>query len=338
MTRSTIICVDDDKWMLDVLSNLLIEWMGNNYAIEKASSGQEAVELIDECLADGTEISLLISDYIMPGMKGDELLELVKLKTPQTRRIMLTGFAAVEGIKNAINKAGIYRFMSKPWDNKDMMMTVLQAVRSYEQDKRAEKLASSHKELYHRFHGLTLNLQKELGEIVGVLAVVQEMGGGVLPGHTKRVAEYVKRICKRLPMTDEDAKTLETAAYLHDVGVIGLPEDEVKNFRGLSGYTHHEVARRKSERAKLMMAAVDDEKAVKAVMYHMERVDGKGAYALARADIPTESLIIGLCDYYDILSVTGPNDKPSVVLSGMSPYRGTIFDEKLFDIFMQELA
>ena len=133
--RSTIICVDDDKLILNLLYNQLEEWFGENYYIEKALNATEGYNILDRCLKQGRDVSVFISDYIMPITKGDELLTKVKELNPKIKRIMLTGYSAMDGIINAINKAGIYRYISKPWDSKDMMLTLLEAIKSYEQDK-----------------------------------------------------------------------------------------------------------------------------------------------------------------------------------------------------------
>jgi serine phosphatase RsbU (regulator of sigma subunit)/CheY-like chemotaxis protein len=105
-----------------------------HYQVEIAESGEEAIEIVQEYLADGYHIPVVICDYIMPYMKGDEVLIQVHTLTHRTRKIMLTGQSSIEGITNVINQADLYRFIAKPWSPADMAMTIQQAVRSYEQD------------------------------------------------------------------------------------------------------------------------------------------------------------------------------------------------------------
>jgi PAS domain S-box-containing protein len=136
MTKQVIICVDDETTVLRSLKAELQEVIGDDYLIEIAEGGEEALELIEELLEDGYEFPLIISDHIMPKMKGDELLKRVHLILPQTLKIMLTGQADLEAVGNAIKYAKLYRYITKPWQREDLSLTVKEAVNSYLQEKR----------------------------------------------------------------------------------------------------------------------------------------------------------------------------------------------------------
>jgi PAS domain S-box-containing protein len=135
MSRQVIICVDDERTVLRSLKAELQEAVGNDYTIEIAESGEEALELIEEMLEDGDEVLLIISDHIMPDMKGDELLKQAHMILPKSIKIMLTGQADIGGIANAINSANLYRYITKPWQSEDLKLTVREALNSYLQDK-----------------------------------------------------------------------------------------------------------------------------------------------------------------------------------------------------------
>ncbi|NEP14377.1 MAG: response regulator [Symploca sp. SIO2C1] len=139
MNPPVIICVDDEQTILDSLKIELEEALGDEYLIEVAQDGEEALELLSELLEDNYEVALVISDYIMPGMKGDELLKRIHAISPKTLKIMLTGQADVEAVGNAINYAKLYRYIPKPWQTQDLSLTVTEAVYSYFQDKRLAK-------------------------------------------------------------------------------------------------------------------------------------------------------------------------------------------------------
>ena len=142
MTKQVIICVDDETTVLRSLKTELKQALGKDYLIEIAESGEDALELIEELLEDGYEIPLIISDYIMPDMKGDELLKRVHLISPKTLKVMLTGQADIEAVGNAIKYAKLYRYIAKPWQAEDLRLTVTEAIYSYLQDKKlAEKNA-----------------------------------------------------------------------------------------------------------------------------------------------------------------------------------------------------
>ncbi len=139
MDRKAIICVDDEKVVLDSLKIELKTDFQDKYIIEFAESGEEALEIIDDISEEKTEIALIISDYIMPEMKGDEFLHKAKELLPNTYNIMLTGQATIEGVTNAINDASLYRYIAKPWEVNDLKLTVSKAIESYENDRLIEE-------------------------------------------------------------------------------------------------------------------------------------------------------------------------------------------------------
>lgn len=135
MGKPTIICVDDERLVLASLRDVLNQVLGNDYVIEIAESGEEALELMTELLQDHTEIPVVISDQLMPGLRGDELLEKVHRNSPKTRNVMLTGHATPEAIGNAVNSAKLFRYIAKPWDDTVLTHIVQDALQSYFQDK-----------------------------------------------------------------------------------------------------------------------------------------------------------------------------------------------------------
>ena len=83
---------------------------------------------------ENTDVPIVVADFIMPGMTGDVLLEKVHNLLPNTRTILLTGQASIEGIGNAINHGNLYRFISQPWEKDDLMLTLREALQSYDQE------------------------------------------------------------------------------------------------------------------------------------------------------------------------------------------------------------
>jgi CheY-like chemotaxis protein len=117
-----IICVDDEKIVLDSLNSQLTRNFGNNYNYEFAESANEALDIIEELhAADHETIYVVISDWLMPGMKGDELLSEVRNKVENVKTILLTGHIDQKVIQNLYqNDTGI-KVIHKPWNEKDLV-------------------------------------------------------------------------------------------------------------------------------------------------------------------------------------------------------------------------
>lgn len=129
--KHVIVCVDDEKTILDALEEQIIAQLGKHYECELCQSAEEGLDLLEELEEDGKSVAVVISDQMMPGMKGDEFLIKVNDRYPETLKILLTGQASLESIRNSINKASIYRYVNKPWEEEDLMLTVKEAGDSY---------------------------------------------------------------------------------------------------------------------------------------------------------------------------------------------------------------
>lgn len=119
-----ILCVDDEAIILSSLEMQLRPHFEHEYAIEFANSADEALELIDELANDGVTLVVLISDWQMPGMKGDELLIAVHARFPRVVKIMLTGEAEARAIRRATEFADLHCCLRKPWDSKELVNAI----------------------------------------------------------------------------------------------------------------------------------------------------------------------------------------------------------------------
>jgi class 3 adenylate cyclase/CheY-like chemotaxis protein len=165
MSGAVILCVDDERIVLHGLREQLGRAFGNEYTIEIAQSGDEAIELVNELVSSGTPIPVVIADQLMPGMKGHELLINVHKASAKTFNILLTGQVELNAIGEAVNHANLYRFISKPWDGTDLVLTVKEAIRSFFMDKKVEEqnemLKKYNEELEQMVEDRTSQLAKE---------------------------------------------------------------------------------------------------------------------------------------------------------------------------------
>ena len=134
MRKGAIVCIDDERAILLSLRDQLSLMLENEYWVELAESGEEALDLMAELKADGTAVPLVLCDQMMPEILGVELLEKIHQLYPKTLKILLTGIADLDDIVRAVNNANLYRYIGKPWDQADFELTVREALRSYERD------------------------------------------------------------------------------------------------------------------------------------------------------------------------------------------------------------
>jgi two-component system, sensor histidine kinase and response regulator len=135
MSEQVILCIDDESIVLNSLKEQIQQGFKGDFLVETAESGDEALEIFDELIENGMEIPVIIADFIMPGMKGDALLSKIHGLKPMSKKILLTGQASIEGVSNAVNRANLYRFISKPWEKDDLILTLKEALKSFDQDK-----------------------------------------------------------------------------------------------------------------------------------------------------------------------------------------------------------
>lgn len=170
--RAAIVCVDDEWAILKSLGGQLKRNFGREYDIELANSAEEALMLCAELVSDGKEIPLIISDQKMQGMGGDALLVQLHALYPNTLKIMLTGQADADSVGNVVNAAALYRYIRKPWDERDLMLTVVEALRRFQQDRQlAEQKAALEKINAKLESSLSLLLATLEATADGILAI-----------------------------------------------------------------------------------------------------------------------------------------------------------------------
>jgi CheY-like chemotaxis protein len=123
MNKPVILCVDDEP---DILNNLKIQLKNefkNDYFYELAESGDEALDLLKD-FQEEVQVIVVISDWLMPGIKGDELLIKVHQKYPKIIKVMLTGQADAAALQRAVQEADLYCCLYKPWNSKELIETI----------------------------------------------------------------------------------------------------------------------------------------------------------------------------------------------------------------------
>ncbi len=124
MPKPVILCVDDEAVVLDSLKKQLKNAFDEAYYYEVTESADEALEIIEEFQSDYTDIIVIVSDWLMPGIKGDEFLIKVHKKFPKIVKIILTGQADEKAIQIAQKQANLHACLYKPWNGKELVETI----------------------------------------------------------------------------------------------------------------------------------------------------------------------------------------------------------------------
>ncbi len=144
MIEHTFLFVDDEQNILCGIKRLL-SWQPFN--ILTATSAEKGLEILAS-----NNIQAVISDFRMPGMNGVDFMKQVKNLYPDTVRIILSGYADIDSILEAINHGEIYRFITKPWNDDDLKVTISQSIEVYE-------LAHTNKELNSKIKAQNIALK-----------------------------------------------------------------------------------------------------------------------------------------------------------------------------------
>jgi CheY-like chemotaxis protein len=129
MERGVLLCVDDEIIVLTALKDQLRRAFGSSFVIEVAESAEEALDLLDELAEQGHTLLVIVSDWLMPGMKGDEFLINAHRRFPSVVKIMLSGQAENEAVDRARREAALHDFLSKPWNAEALVESINQGLR-----------------------------------------------------------------------------------------------------------------------------------------------------------------------------------------------------------------
>jgi len=124
MSEQVILCVDDEEIVLNSLEMQLKEQLGDEYIYEFAESAEDALEIIDELEIENIQILVIVSDWLMPGLKGDEFLIKVHERFPKIIKVLLTGQADKKAVERAVDKANLLKCIKKPWESNELIETI----------------------------------------------------------------------------------------------------------------------------------------------------------------------------------------------------------------------
>jgi response regulator RpfG family c-di-GMP phosphodiesterase len=331
--KHTIMAVDDDAGITKALQRLFRK---ENYRILTASSAPEGLDLLKN---SEKHVSLIISDQRMPEMSGSQFLEHARKIFPNAIRFLLTGYSDMDAIVDAINKGGIHRYLSKPWNDEDLKLQVRQSLEQYElvvENKRL--LALTHKQ-NKELHTLNLQLEKKVEErsreiieknkklsglnkelesslynTVRSFVSLTEKQAPSLAVHGKRVSHLSREMAQQLDLPENEIAHIEIAALLHDFGKLGFPK-KLFDFKE-TNFSSEEKAlfKRHPEDGQNIVRLIKNLDHVGLMIRsHHERYDGQGyPDRLSGEIIPLGARIIAITDAYDKIANLKVNAKSCI--------------------------
>ena len=126
--KKAILCVDDEQVILTSLKKQLKKRLGNDYVYETAESAEEGLEILDELDEDQIDVLIIVSDWLMPDMKGDEFLIEAHQKFPKITKIFLSGQIEEEAVQRATEQADLKAVLHKPWDEDELVNIIEKAI------------------------------------------------------------------------------------------------------------------------------------------------------------------------------------------------------------------
>jgi len=128
MTRDAIVCVDDEAIILLSLKQEIKDHFGDRFQYETAIDAVEALSIIDNLIEEGINPVLIITDWLMPGKKGGQLVAEAALKYPEIKGIVVTGHVDQEALAEAESCSNISCFISKPWKKNELSDAIEKAL------------------------------------------------------------------------------------------------------------------------------------------------------------------------------------------------------------------
>lgn len=349
----TILCVDDEANILSALRRL---FRPQGYKVLVATGGEEGLETLAQ-----EHVDLIISDMRMPGMDGATFLAAARQRHPDTVRLLLTGYADMESTVAAINAGQIARYISKPWNDQDVVLTVREALerKALEREKaRLEILTQAqNEELKNLNASLEQKVEARTSELkiaheklkqhfltsIRVFSNLIELREGVISGHSKRVADLARKLAVKLNFPAAEVQDVMLAGLLHDVGKIGLSDDLIsKPVSHMSGDELGLLRKHPVTGQAALMGIENLRKAGTFIRGHHERWDGQGyPDRTSGLAIPFGARVIAVANDFDGLQIgtLSPRKlKPEEALAFIQQNRGKRYCPQVVDALIDVLG
>ena len=305
---SRILVIDDEE----VIRSLIVEILETaGHTATGAENAERALRLLDT-----VEFDLVVSDVVMPGLSGLELLEIVRSHRASLPVVLVTGAGTYDTLSQALTR-GAAGLVTKPFAHAELQTAVADAL---------ERASRSRDEIRERL--LTPTLASALANAI-------EARDSLLHGHCERLATLAVRIAELVGLQPEEVETVRLGAILHDVGKIGIP-DRVLLKPGPLDEEERRIVETHPEIGDKLLEPLDLLAAVRPIVrHHHERWDGAGyPDRLAGTEIPLGARIVGVADSIEVMSsrqlYQSPRS-PEDVKKELRVHRGAQWDPEIVD-------
>jgi putative two-component system response regulator len=342
MDTITVLAVDDIELNLRIIRDVLKD-LGDIEILE-ARNGKEALS----CLAQRSDVDIVLLDLEMPVMNGFETLQYLKVHE-RFRDIPVIVVTSERSEVKKILEMGANDFMAKPFDPGELKLRVMNHVRSKKLGDLARDMTGIlEKEIVRKTAALQKALsfsreaEFEISLRLGRAAEYRDLETGM---HIRRISEMSKELAILCGLSAEECEIVRHASPLHDVGKIGIP-DRILLKPGKLDAEEFQLMKMHAAIGGKILDNGDKFPVIRAgriiALQHHERWDGKGyPHGLAGADIHIYGRIVMVADIFDALTSERPYKKPFPLEKAfeiMQGDRGVFFDPELLDLFMANRA
>lgn len=321
-----IIAVDDEEGIIDSLSIFLKR---SGYDFVGATDPEQAIEMVKN-----EHFDLMILDFIMTPIHGDQVVEEIRKFDKELYILLLTGHKDLAPPLDTIRRLDIQGYCEKSDKFDQLLLLIESGIKSIKQMNEIKKINNELSDTYEK-------LEKAYLESVQTLRYTVEAKDSYTRGHSDRVSEYSVLLGKYLNLPEETLNTLRIGGLFHDIGKIGVPDSILQKESKLTDDEYSEIKNHPSIGAHILSTATIFHDIIPIVKHHHEKYDGTGYPGrLQGEDIPYLARIAAIADSFDAMTSRRTyRDSLSmdIVISEFKRCKGTQFDPKLADVFLDIL-
>ena len=295
--HSRILIIDDEQAIRGILRELL----GSEHNCTESASAEDALARLG-----AEEFDLIMSDIQMGGMTGLELVPHVQRLAPDTPVIMISGMRNVESAVGAL-RAGAFDYITKPFDLEQVGLAVsrglehhgLRAAKRRYETYLEEMVAQRTLELHHALSSVAEAYRATLKALTAAL----EARDHETHGHSNRVVSFSLRLGRELGLSEEELRSLEFGALLHDIGKIGVPDAILRKPAALDEEERERMRLHPLYGQQILRGIEFLEGAARVVAQHHEQWDGTGyPLGLRGEEIDLNARIFAVADAFDAMT------------------------------------